>query len=34
MVAMVTFTCLLNKMFAKLIGMICYYALRMNNPFE
>ena len=32
MVVMATFTRLLNKMSAKLIGMICYYASRMNEP--
>ena len=32
MVAMATFTRLLNKMSAKLMGMVCYYATRMNEP--
>ena len=32
MVAMATFTRLLNKMSAKLIGMICYYASCMKEP--
>ena len=32
MVATATFTRLLNKTSSKLIGMICYYASRMNEP--
>ena len=31
-VTMATFIRLLNKMSAKLMGMICYYALWMNKP--